>query len=207
VLEKAVSLSPKELSSVSICWGAPFLHKFSQGLQLSRILVNITSIFYSTKKNALLHLVNAAIQSFTLFKISQLSWIRFQKIFSKPDASFWSKPGDQQSIEHLTVGSYFLIPPGSESSILKSIYDYCTGFFNNSHSWCRYHSSKLTTVIFDTKFKPVMEHSLPVQGLMYNVAVQPSPIQSTQKGIVPYIEGMVAAAYDASQGSWSRVNF
>ncbi|HVX00850.1 MAG TPA: hypothetical protein VHA52_10510, partial [Candidatus Babeliaceae bacterium] len=104
----------------------------------------------SVKKEKWIPLANAVLEAFNLFKMSQVPWIKFEQMVSRPFSprrfaphSIWAKEGDQQSIQHLKLESYFLVSNPLPQA-LRAIYEYCTHFFDQS-TWQRVCAGKKCT--------------------------------------------------------------
>ncbi len=191
-LKKCLPLAPAQLKNVNVFWGTPRIHQLSQLILTLRIALNLFSAFTAEKQQRTLHIFAASLQSLTLYKISQLPWLKFERTFKNPDGSIWAqKSGEQNSIKELTIGSHILLQePVSSTTIsptLKSLYDYFTNFFNGSHNWSVYWggANKGNGVeLFLT--------------LNYDVKVIPSTLQAS---LAPYVNRVTASAVHRSQGS------
>lgn len=175
-------LIQKQLENVNVFWGAPAIHYLSQLLLASRIAINLFAAYLTEKRQRTPHLLAASLQGLTLYKISQLPWLKFERTFK----ALRNQPSN---IKELTIGSHLLLQtPVSDSSVaptLKSLYDYFTNFFNGSSNWKSY------WVI--TK-KRNLETS---RTLNYDVTIAPSTLQGS---FLPYINRITASAIDRYYG-------
>lgn len=128
------SLNLNELPSFNnlrIVWSTPVLHKFSQSILVSRIAINIfTYLFFKKSK---LNLINASLQSLTLYNISQLPWLAFSRTFVNPD-QIW--PKNKIPFQSLTLHSHFLpcepLTKANLSKIVQSLHEYLSHYFDGS---------------------------------------------------------------------------
>ena len=185
ILQTAAALSPKELENVNVYWNTPHIHKLAQFLALNRIAVNLYSTLTASSRKSLLHVTTVFLQTLTLYKNSQLPWIKFEKTFTRSDAPLQSSNGENYHINTLTAELHFLPISDETSSALKSTYDYTTNFFNQCSSWQRY---------WEIQTKKGLETS---RKLMYDVTVQPSKLVGDKP---PYIDGITVSALDDSFG-------
>lgn len=128
------SLNLNELPSFTnlrIVWSTPVLHKLSQIILASRIAINLFT-FLSFKKSKL-NLINATLQSLTVYNISQLPWLAFSRTFANPD-QMW--PKNQISFQSLTLHSHFLpqepLTKENLSKTIQSIHEYLNSYFVGS---------------------------------------------------------------------------
>ncbi len=128
------SLNLNELPSFTnlrIVWSTPVLHKFSQSILAGRIAINIfTYLFFKKSK---LNLINASLQSLTLYNISQLPWLAFSRTFINPD-QIW--PKKKIPFQSLTLHSHFLpcepLTKANLSKTVQSLHEYLNHYFDGS---------------------------------------------------------------------------
>jgi hypothetical protein len=191
ILKGAVNLSPEELSTIQLSWGAPWIHLWGSFISLSRIAINSLSLFAESQRSVPVRLMIAASQALVVHKDSQALWISFEKVFTSPEAPIWSSTGPQDFIKQVKITSYFLVHPlTSLPDALKAIYNYCTNFFNNSTDWIRYWEIKdkalsLKKTHFDSK-------------LVYTVLARPPEFQGNRLHL--YMDEITAWALDKMHG-------
>ncbi len=77
VMEK-MNISPDFLKDIEVSWGAPLSKQIMQTVLVNRIAVNLGLAYFSENKNA--NLISVFAQCATLFKISNLRWIKLNRI-------------------------------------------------------------------------------------------------------------------------------
>lgn len=190
-LKKSLALSPEQLKCVNVFWAAPRIHRLSQLIFTARIALNIFSAFLTEKQQRGLHIVAAFLQSLTLYKISQLPWLKFERTFKNPEGSIWAqKSGNQHSLNELTIGSHILLQePVSSTTVsptIQSIYNYFTSYFNGSKNWYSY------WIVTKRGNKEVS------RTFNYNVTVTPPAFVGP---FLPYINRITASAIHRRHGT------
>lgn len=155
ILSKFVS--SEEMKNVSAKWDWPIFHTIIQFLYVNRVVSELALVFFSSKP--LTHLSYAMLQLFSLYRFSQLKWIKLEKTALQPLFNIAAQDtlgkalsdNFRQCVTEVTTTLRFFVPPyfvrGSTlsfcqneashiQSIMKSIYAYSTKLFQNS-VWSR----------------------------------------------------------------------
>ena len=128
------------IQGITMNWNGPITHTIIQCLYLNRIVAMFALTFFSerSKKNIL----SLAAQLFSFIGISKLNWIELSQNLAYPLKEIVARGGKllhcyQSSIKNLKMTTHFLVDQqGDLKSILQSIYNYTSSFFDNS-MWCR----------------------------------------------------------------------
>ncbi len=131
-----LDISAEKLKGINLSWDAPFIQTAMQCLYVSRIVATFTSVFFS--KNPKLCMVSALSQTFSLFRISQLRWLKLEQTLEGGFPAFWSWEGlttNRIQLKHVITKATCMIHPSctKEASHLQaavqSIYKYVDTLF------------------------------------------------------------------------------
>lgn len=147
-----------DLGSVSCKWSAiPLMQQISQFVIISRIVSELALAYFS--KERLRYLSHAILQIFTLFNVSQLQWLDFERTIPNPlktlfftikDSSSKSDIEYYQKIVEKIWMKFTILIPGNTSasglqSMINSVYEYSSNLFKNSN-WDGYTISQYSSV-------------------------------------------------------------
>jgi hypothetical protein len=182
-------INPDLLKNVNVFWSTPGLHKLSRCILGVRVAINFASAFLSSKDERNHHLTAVTLQAFTLYNISQLPWLKFERTFHKPNGSIWASSGHQDALRSLTLQSHFLpldhLNKTNFPSAFQSIYEYCNNYFNGSKGWWGFWMIKRSNGIETSRW------------LTFDVEVLPTPMRGPLRS---YIDHVSAWAIDKVDG-------
>ncbi|MCI0381486.1 MAG: hypothetical protein L0207_00310 [Chlamydiae bacterium] len=197
-----LQISPEILQKTKISWGSPLVYQAMQWLYLCRMVTSFALSFFS--KNQTLCLLSGAAQSFSLFNISKLRWIKFVQDLEWPLKKVVSAEGkldpsvNQTSLKNLTINSEFMVHPPCLNepthlqSTVKSIYDYMDKLFQKSF-WKRYWTIYMTNGV-ETK-----------REMTYSVDLVNSSLPPCACTLEPHLINIWLTGVDATYG-WVKIN-
>ena len=193
-LFKQLPISSEILEGLEMKWESPLIHRLMQCVHINQIVASIALAFFSKQK--MLQCVNIVAQIFTLFRISQLKWIKCIQRLHEPDMKMrgsLNRYMHQYSLKTLNFEIYFMVHPSCTTeethlqSVVKSIYRYINNMFDKS-DWDRY---------WKVTYKNGVEIS---KVLHYKIKLQPNPISSCECTLTPTVSDLSMNFIDSQFG-------